>query len=219
MSETYHPAAERLEALVEGSLQAGDRAVVESHLLSCPRCQVQVEEWRALFVALETLPQFQPSVGFADRVMASVRISPRAAWQEWADRAATLVARVTPQTNFGWTLAAALLALPIILGGSAIAWLISKSYISPDTFWAWTRESLVQGLQGVGSTMISAILQTDVAAWIVTQGSTFIGSAGITGIGALMAAAGALTMGSIWVLYRNLFRTPPRQSNYALYSF
>jgi hypothetical protein len=219
MSETYHPAAERLEAFVEGSLQAADHAVVESHLLSCPACQVQVEEWRALFAALEALPQFQPSLGFANRVMAGVRISPRAAWQEWAERAAALVARVTPTTNFGWSLAAALLALPVILGGSAIAWLISKSYISPDTLWTYGRESLVQGLQGVGSTLISTMLKTDVAAWIVAQGSTFIGSAGMTGVGALVAGAGALTMGSIWVLYRNLFRTPPRESNYALYSF
>lgn len=219
MSSTHHPTADRLEAFAEGGLQAADRVVIESHLLGCPHCQTQVEEWRALFSALATLPQFEPSLGFADRVMAGVRISPRAAWQEWADRATALAARVMPKTNFGWSLAVAFLALPVILGGSAIAWLVSKSYISPDALWSYARESAVQGLQGVGSTVITALMQTDIAAWAIERGAAFIGTAGLSGLGAVLGAAGALTVFSIWVLYRNLFRAPRRASDYALYSF
>jgi hypothetical protein len=217
MSSTSHPTAERLEAFVEGALPPGDRVVIESHLLGCPDCQGQVEEWRALFSTLAALPQFEPSLGFANRVMARVRISPRSAWQEWTERATALVAQVTPSTNFGWSLAAAFLALPVILGGGVIAWLVQKSYISPDMLWSYTRDSLVEGLQGVGSTAITAVIQTDVAAWIVANISAFAGNAGAAGIGAVVGIAGVLTMVSSWVLYRNLFRTPRRDSDYALY--
>jgi anti-sigma factor RsiW len=219
MSETYHPTADRLEAFVEGALGDGDRVVLESHLLSCQACQMQVEEWRGLFNALASLPQFEPSIGFANRVMAHVRVAPRAAWQEWADRATALVTQVAPKTNYGWSLAAALFALPVILGGSAIAWLISKSYITPGALMGYTRESLVEGLQGVGSTAIAALMQTDIAAWVVANVGAVISMTGVTGLGAILAGAGTMTVVSTWVLYRNLFRSPSRESDYALYSF
>lgn len=223
MSETYHPTADRLEALVEGSLRKDERVVLESHLLTCPACQTQAEEWRALFAALSGLPKFEPALGFSDRVMVHVRISPRAAWQsawqEWARQTGALVARAAPKTNRGWSMAVALLALPLLLGGSAVAWLVSRSYITPGTLLGYTRESLVEGLQGVGSTAISAVMQTDIAAWVVTNAAGFISTAGMSGLGAVIAGAGAATMLSIWVLYRNLFRSPSRESDYALFSF
>lgn len=222
MSETYHPTADRLEALVEGSLRTEDRVVLESHLLTCPACQTQVEEWRALFSALSGLPQFEPSLGFSERVMVRVRISPRAAWQQawqqWAHQTAALVGRIAPKTNRGWSVAAALLALPLILGGSAVAWLVSKSYITPGTLLGYTRDSLVEGIQGVGSTAVTAVMQTDIAAWIVTNAAGFISTAGMSGLGAMIGGAGIATMLSIWVLYRNLFRSPSRESDYALFS-
>lgn len=219
MSETYHPSADRLEAFVEGSLQAADRVVLESHLLSCPLCQTQVEEWRGLFAALASLPQFDPTVGFANRVMEQVRVAPRAAWQDWAERANALVTRVSPKTNYGWALAVAFFALPILLGGSAIAWLISNSYISPEALLSFSRESLVQGLQGMGATAIGFVMQTDIAAWVVANAGAVISTAGVTGLGAILAGTGTMTVLSTWVLYRNLFRSTSRESNYALHSF
>jgi anti-sigma factor RsiW len=231
MMEMQHPAAERLEAFVEGALERADRVVVESHLVGCPRCQAEVEEWRALFAALSGLPQFDPSLGFADRVMAGVRVraasgwqsaweaSWRDAWQQSAARAGALADRVTPRTSFGWGLAAALMALPVLLGGGVVAWLVSQSYLTPQTLWAWTSDTLVQGLQGIGTTAIGAVLQTDMATWLLSSGSEFVSTAGMTGIGLAMAVAGAATMLSVWVLYRNLFRTPTRESHYVTYSF
>ncbi|HEX6308577.1 MAG TPA: zf-HC2 domain-containing protein [Longimicrobiales bacterium] len=219
MSEPYHPTAERLEALVEGSLPAGERVVLESHLVACPACQARAEEWRALFTVLDGLPQYEPAVGFANRVMAHVRVAPRSAWQHWTERANALVVRVAPKTNFGWSLAVALLALPVILGGGVISWLVSRSYITPQTLLGYTRDSVVEGLQGFGSMVIGAALQTDVAAWLVANVGGFISSAGVTGVGAVLGAVGAATLLSIWVLYRNLFRSPSRESDYALFSF
>ncbi|HEX6134947.1 MAG TPA: zf-HC2 domain-containing protein [Longimicrobiales bacterium] len=219
MSEPYHPTADRLEAFVEGSLAAGERVVLESHLVACPACQARTEEWRALFSVLDRLPQYEPSVGFANRVMAQVRVARQGAWQQWTERANALVARAAPKTNFGWSLAVALLALPVILGGGVISWLVSRSYITPQTLLGYTRDSVVEGLQGFGSTVIGAAMQTDAATWIVANVGGFINSAGVTGVGAVLGVLGTATLLSIWVLYRNLFRSPSRESDYALFSF
>lgn len=227
MTETQHPTAERLQAFVEGTLHAGDRSIVESHLFGCPHCHGAADEWRALFAALSALPPLEPSLGFADRVMAGVRLSPRAGWQSawhrtWqqqAARAGALAARVAPKSTFGWGLAAAMLALPLVVGASAMAWLLSRSYMTPQSLWLWTRDTAAEGLQNALTTFVATLMQTDVAAWIVARSGELVSTAGITGVGALAAAAGLMTLLSVWILYRNLIRTPRRGSHYVTYSF
>ena len=220
MTEKYHPTTERLEAYVEGLLVQGDRAVVESHLLGCPRCQLEVDEWLALFAALSDLPELTPSPNFADRVMAHVRISPRRAWQEQTARAGAVLARLLPKSTWGWGVATALLALPVLLGGGVTAWLLSKPYVTTQTLWSYMSAMVVDGIRGFGSGLLSTIMQTDVVAWLVAQGGDLLSAAGTTGMGVggfALAAVGATTL-SIWVLYRNLFRSPSKDSNYALFT-
>jgi hypothetical protein len=238
-SNMNHPPAERLEAFVEGLLEAGDRVVVESHLPGCPSCRSAVEEWRALFTALAGLPQFEPKSGFANRVMAGVRIAPRHAqapslgeriggwsWESAqaavsaaAGRAGASLGRLMPKTTFGWATATALLSLPVVAAAAALGWLVSRSYITPQSLWLFASTQAVDGMRAAGETAVSTALQTDIAAWLVSQGTMLLETAGVTGIGMLIAAAGATTVLSIWVLYRNLFRTPTRESNYVSYSF
>jgi hypothetical protein len=229
-SEMNHPAADRLEAFVEGGLEVADRAVLESHLLGCPECQAAVEEWRALFAILAGLPQFEPTVGFSDRVMARVRIAPRtvrrwhlrpaqAALRTQAARAGATLERLLPKTTFGWATATAFIALPFVVGAVLLAWLLSRTYITPGALWAFASTQVVEGARSLGSAAVSAALQTEVAGWLVTQAALLLSRAGTTGIGMLVAAAGVMTALSIWVLYRNLFRTPTRESHYASYSF
>lgn len=225
--EANHPTAEQLEALADGALAPTERVIVEMHLSGCAACQTAAAEWRALFSALASLPQLEPSAGFANRVMADVRMplsarwrqSWESAWQQTAAGALALVEKLAPKSTFGWGLAVAMLALPLVLGGGVIAWLVSKSYITPEALWAWTTVTLVEGMQGIGQTAITTVLQSDVAAFVVARGSDFVTTAGMTGIGALAAFAGMMTMLSIWVLYRNLFRTPTRETDYVTYSF
>ncbi|HSJ07481.1 MAG TPA: zf-HC2 domain-containing protein [Longimicrobiales bacterium] len=230
MSDRYHPTEDRLEAFVEGLLDAGERVVIESHLVGCPRCGAQVEEWRALFAALSGLPQFEPAPGFAERVMSGVRVAPKAkrrpSWQRargWAaGRAATVgtaVAGVLPKSTFGWAVAAAFLALPVLAGAAFTAWLLSRSYLTPETLWAYVSSRAVEGVQSLGSTALTAALQTDVIAWLVLRGGELLETAGATGVGAVLATVSAATMLSIWVLYRNLIRTPTRETNYVTFSF
>jgi hypothetical protein len=238
-SNMDHPPAERLEAFVEGLLDAGDRVVVESHLLGCADCQTAVEEWRTLFAALAGLPEFEPTQGFADRVMTRVRVAPRrvparslgerlsgwnwsaaqAAFSGAAGRAGGALGRIMPRTTFGWAMATAFVSLPFVLGAAAMGWLVSRSYVTPESLWLFASTQAVDGMRALGGTAVSTAMQTDVAAWLVSQGSALLETAGITGVGVLAAAAGVTTVLSIWVLYRNLFRTPTRESNYASYSF
>lgn len=218
MTEQQHPAADRLEAYVEGRLDEADRAIVESHLVSCGHCRHEVDEWLALFAALSDLPDLEPSAEFADRVMARVRITPRRVWRKQLVQAGALAARVLPKTTAGWGFATALLALPLVLGGALLLWLDSKSFLTPETTLAFLMTQAVDGARALAAGALSTLMQTDIVAWAVEYASAFLETAGMTGVGALLAGAGAITVLSIWVLYRNVFRTPSRDSDYALFT-
>jgi anti-sigma factor RsiW len=213
MTEMQHLTAERLETYVEGLLDEADRAVIESHLVGCPRCQQELDEWLALFAALSDLPDLEPSPNFADRIMAHVRVSPRLAWQEHAARANAALARVLPKTTFGWGLATAFLALPILLGGGLTVWLLSKSHLTPASAWTFFSGQFVDGVRGLVAAALSRMLQTDVAAWLVERGGALLATAGAGRIGLIAAAAALTTLLSVWVLYQNLVRMPSRNSN------
>jgi anti-sigma factor RsiW len=231
-NDMQHPAAERLEAFVEGTLDAGDRAIVESHLLGCPDCQTALDEWKALFAALEGLPQFDPAPGFADRVMAGVKVAPaprqatrwnwltaQTAVTAWAGSTAESLSRFLPKSTFGWAMATAFLSLPFVLGAAVMGWLVSKSYITPESLWAFAMEQAAAGVRSLGEAAVATALQTDVALWLLGQGGQLVETAGFTGVGMLLVAGGATTVMSAWVLYRNLFRTHARDTTYASYSF
>jgi anti-sigma factor RsiW len=228
IQNTNHPVAERLEAFAEGLLDAGDRVVIESHLLGCEACERAVEEWRALFATLSALPLLEPRTGFADRVMARVRVSPaRTAWswqaaqaalQLHAAQAGSALSRLMPKTSFGWAVATTLRALPFVLGTALLAWLMSRSYITPASLWAFVSTQAVDGARGLGATAVSTAMQTELAAWIYANAAAFLEKAGVTGVGIVVGVASVAIMLSIWVLYRNLFRTPTRESQYASYS-
>ena len=225
MSELFHPTNDRLEAFVEGTLQDGERVVIESHLVGCPRCQTEVEEWRNLFAALSGLPQFSPAPDFTQRVMAHVRVPApapapweqylgREVWQRYAARAGAALSRLTPETTLGLSLAAACMGLPIVLVAGVVAWLLQQAAVTPREALGYVSTWLVEGVQGVGATALNALVQTDVAVWAMAQFNEIMQSGGLTGVGTAMAVAGVTTVLSAWVLYRNLFRTPTRETNH-----
>ena len=219
-----HPATETLEAYAEGTLESGDRAVFESHLLGCERCQAEVEEWRSLFAALETLPRFAPGTGFANRVMARVRIpQPQAAWSAQAlaqvRAAGQRAQRYMPHTTRAWGLVTAMLALPVLVGAAIMTWLLTRSYVSADALWVAILGTVDNGAQRLGNAVVQGAMSTDVAAWLATNFSIFVQNAGMRGVGVALGGAVVLTTLSIWVLYRNLFRSTTRESSYVTYSF
>lgn len=215
MSESVsHPRPERLEAYVEGSLSDGDRAVVDSHLLTCPRCQTAVDEWQALFAALAEAPRPAPSAGFVDRVMAGVHVR-----QPLAARIMALVARLIPKTTAAWAAVTALLALPILAVGGAAAWLLSKPWITLQGLWLFVTTRAARTLTALAGSTADALLATGVGAWAdgslraMAQGW----DASQLGLGlALFAVAISI---SVLILYRYLIRTPTQDSNHVSYCF
>jgi anti-sigma factor RsiW len=71
-TETGHPSAEVLQALLESELPVAERARAEEHLRSCARCAAELDGWRSLFERLDGLPELAPVVDFSERVMAGL---------------------------------------------------------------------------------------------------------------------------------------------------
>jgi len=67
---SMHLNTDEIELWAQGLLPAA-RAM---HLADCSLCRVEAERERKVILELVQLPQFAPGAGFADRVMAQVKI-------------------------------------------------------------------------------------------------------------------------------------------------
>jgi anti-sigma factor RsiW len=213
-----HPDTEKLQSFAEGDLGEADVAVLESHLLGCSSCQKEVEEWRSLFAVLSGLPQFTPSVHFADNVMRSVTLP-----DPWYVRALAQVGDrlqvYAPKTNRGWALATACLALPITVFAALTVWVMSKSYLTPSNVFAYAMDKSGSFMGEVAKGALAQLLQTDLAMF-AARSFADLSAAGLETAGALLAGVFIATAGSAYILYQNLFRaTAQRNRHYASYSF
>ncbi len=205
-----HPSAERLESYVEGTLDAGEAAVLESHVLSCARCQTDVEEWRALFATLSTLPAVEPAPGFADLVMARVRVT-----RPWPARVAALLGRLLPDTARGWSLAAAFLLAPALGLGGGLAWLLAQPWVTVQGLVVFLSDRALTGAGWLYAQVSGIIMASDAVQSLGAALRTFVGTAGLAGIGTAAALIGTLFVVSSWILYRNLFGTHSRDAHHA----
>lgn len=209
----HHPTAERLQAFVEDALDERQRTAVASHVSVCAECGGEVEELRALFTALSDLPAFAPSMGFADTVMANVRVR-RPAFAgagAWLDR-------VTPHTTRGWAAAAAVLALPVLGAALMVTWLMAQPGVTPQGLW-----TLTSGLAGDAAASgwqwaWARFAGTNLAAWLA-QAADLARTVGRDEIGLAAVLFATLTAGSTYVLYQNLFRPDARRTQHATYVF
>lgn len=213
-NEILHPTPDRLEAYVEGSLSDADRAVLESHLVSCARCQTEVEEWRALFAALASLPLLEPSPGFADRVMAGVTVH-----RPWTVRVAELIRRLIPDTTKGWVLITAFLSLPMLVIGGSVAWLLTRPAITLQGLWFVLSGWLTEGVVALAGRVAALIAENTMLDSIWRGLTGLVATTGVLELGAVAAVFAVLTMLSTWILYRNLVRPPTRKETYVTYPF
>lgn len=73
-----HLTTDEIELWAQGLLPAA-RAI---HLADCSLCRVEADRERKVILELVQLPRFAPAAGFANRVMAQVRIAtPSGDWQ------------------------------------------------------------------------------------------------------------------------------------------
>lgn len=74
---TMHLTTDEIELWAQGLLPAA-RAL---HLTDCSLCRIEAGRERRIILELVQLPQFAPTAGFADRVMAQVKIpTPSGDW-------------------------------------------------------------------------------------------------------------------------------------------
>jgi predicted anti-sigma-YlaC factor YlaD len=219
--DTRHPAQETLEAFAAEEISAGDRVVVESHLVACEHCRTAVDEWRSLFTMLAALPVYAPTARFADRVMAGVVV--RSPWQirvhAWARSGGRTLERVLPKTTRGWALASAFLALPVLVIGSLLIWLLSRSYMTGHDLWVFATDQFGMMLASAGTLAFQRFIESDLVVWLLRALGSVFEAGGAGGVGLVAAMIGAGIAASIWVLYSNLFRSPTRDANYVTYSF
>jgi hypothetical protein len=211
--QRQHPSGERLEALVEESLDRAEAARVRSHLLGCSQCQNEVAELRGLFNALARLQHFSPALGFVNRVMVHVKLP-----EPWWSRAGQFLRPIVPRTSRGWAFASALFALPLVGFGAIMLWLLSKPYVSGEGVVAFTAQQIGSQLSAGFDSAISTLIQSNLTL-LLARGLEAFSSSGVRGAGALVFTFASVTVLSVWVLYQNLFRTPARSSDYASYSF
>jgi anti-sigma factor RsiW len=213
-----HPNTERLQSFVEGTLGDGDRVVLESHIIDCPACQHEVAEWRSLFSVLATLPQFSPSIHFADNIMASVKL-PDPWYVRALVKAGDRLHVIAPKTTRGWAFATGFLALPFVLFSVFATWLLSKPYITPANVVAFALDRGGALFNKVAEGTIAQLLQTDIALYAARQ-LEMLSTAGMGAAGAMLAAVAVATAGSAYILYQNLFRANAhRNQRYVSYSF
>jgi anti-sigma factor RsiW len=214
-----HPASDRLQAFVEGVLDAADSAIVESHLQGCAACQSDAEQWRSLFSVLATLPRYAPAPNFASRVMARVKLP-----DPWYVRAAARVQAelqlLVPKTTRGWAVATACLGLPMLVFSALAAWLLSKPYITPQGMLTFAADKLESFATVNASGVYASMIQSNAALYFA-RALNSLSNAGLGATGALFAA---FTLGvgvSIWYLYQTLFNKSTTRGNrdYVSYCF
>jgi anti-sigma factor RsiW len=75
MTDTSHLAAERMQALLDGSLPSGEAEAAAAHVASCARCSAELDAWRVLFEGLDGLGEVAPPHDFTVRVLESLPAS------------------------------------------------------------------------------------------------------------------------------------------------
>lgn len=122
-----HIKDQEFEAYLEGELEPARAQELESHTAVCEMCHTEMESWKFIFEGLSELPAFEPSAGFADKVMAQVSVPEyEPAWVKFWNR----IEAYFPTTTRGWAMASILTAIPVLVLGGAGAWLLAQPEVT-----------------------------------------------------------------------------------------
>lgn len=205
-SAATHVSGERLQEYLDGGLAARVTAQVDRHLDGCRLCREELAAFRAVARSLEGLPSYAPSVDFAERVMAEVRINEMAAVaMAPTSQSARLLDRVRgwiPSSRQGWAAALGASVAPALTLLLVVQSVFSHELVTFGNLFAFVRLQMSGFFGAVGEA--GTALARQWAPSMLLDGLTWVGSSPT-----LLAASGALAsvafLGSVWVLYRNLF--------------
>ena len=203
-----HIPAEGLQDYVEGVLPGRTANRARAHLAACAPCQEDLKGWARLFGSLGSLGRFAPSGGFAQRVMARVRI-PAPVPSPWVDagrRAAGWSKGFLPRTRKGWAVAGGIASAPTISVAALMYLVFSHPLLtvgSFTTYFSWKASALLTSISSsLGSALLESVALFRVYSFLgVLAESPFLVGAGSLAFSLTSALA-------LWVLYRNLVATP-----------
>jgi len=217
-----HPTGERIQDFVEGLLPARQAARTRRHIEGCKACAREATEWRGLMESLSALPQRVPGEGFAERVMANVRVpvsvpSPASAPAArlvpiWA-RALAFAGRLVPRTRKAWAALSGVAVTPAATLGLVLYAIFSHSALTPgalSAFLWWKANDLAIA---TWHAFVSHVLESETLFQLYSLLDAVVKAPWALAGG--LAVLSVLMGGALWVLYKNLIATEPADGGYA----
>ncbi len=188
---------------------------VRNHLAACEPCRTELQGWERLFGTLSSLGRFAPSAGFAERVMARVRVPAPvpAVWTGWGNRVLGWARGLLPQTRRGWAVAGGIASAPTISMVALVYLVFSHPLLSVGTFTTYASWKVSALFGYLFTSLTSAVLESATLFRAYTLMENLAGSPLLVGAGGL---AFSLTSAvALWVLYRYLIATPSVDDRHA----
>lgn len=215
-----HVDASTLQDYLDRRLAARNIARVDRHLDRCTICRSELEEYRAVGRAIESLPQLAPSPEFGERVMAQVRVNQIAAVvmapTNTSGHVLDWVRKRLPSSRQGWAAALGVSIVPVFTMLLMVRAVFSHELVTFGNLATFVRLQTSGLVASVGQALVTFAEQWAPA--FLLDGVTLVG-ASPTLLAASAAIGSVAMMASAWVLYRNLFRTPYDELSDARLSF
>jgi hypothetical protein len=187
-----HLRSDEIELLLDGEEGFGV-APLRAHVTSCISCRQELERARELMVALDSLPDFAPSVDFADRVMSQVQV-----FEPWHAAATRAVEQFVPVTRPARIAAGFGAAITAGLATAGATWVVARAdmaFILTQLGAEGVRDQIVAASNDVASTVLGqpgvAAMQSgspEIAA-VAVGGFVAIVGMGVVGLRALATAS------------------------------
>lgn len=210
-----HIPGDGLQDHADGVLSGRRAVAARTHLAACEPCREEYRGWERLFSSLGALGRFAPAAGFAERVMARVRVpapvpTPLAVA---GGRAVAWARGFLPQTRRGWAVAGGIASAPTISMAALLYLVFSHPLLTLGTFSTYVSWKASAVLASLGSTLGSAVVDSVAMFRAYSLIGALARSPILVGLGGL--GFSLLSAVALWVLYRNLLTTPSVESRYA----
>ena len=187
-----HLRSDEIELLLDGEEGFGV-APLRAHVKACISCRQELDSARELMVALDSLPDFAPSVNFSDRVMSQVQV-----FEPWHAAATRTVEQFVPATRPARIAAGFGAAITAGLATAGATWVVARAdmaFVLTQLGAEGVRDQIVAASNDVASTVLGqpgiAAVQSGSAemAAIAVGGFVAIGGMGVVGLRALATAS------------------------------
>ena len=187
-----HLRSDEIELLLDGEEGFGV-APLRAHVKSCISCGRELASAQKLMVALDSLPDFTPSINFSERVMSQVQV-----FEPWHAAATRTVERFVPATRPARIAAGFGAAITAGLATAGATWFVARAdmaFILTQLGAEGVRDQIVAASNDVASTVLGqpgiAAMQSGspVIAAVAAGGFVAIVGMGVVGLRALATAS------------------------------